>query len=1105
MKRIATILLILLATITAQAQVRSVSGTVVDMLDGQPLVGATVVALKLNSSDVDFSVGGTSADVDGRFSMSLPTTTQRIMVSYIGYKPQIIDVSGVDEPLMVQLEADAQNISEVVVTGYGDVERRKVTASVAKLNIDDAPRVAMSVDQMLAGQLSGVSVQAMSGAPGSAPKIRIRGTSSLNGTQDPLWVLDGIPLEGTDLPDLEENNIDQLYSSSIAGINPSDIENITVLKDAAATAIYGARAANGVIVITTKRGKHGRIRVNYSGKLAVVQNPSLDRLRLLNADQKVDLELALARSDYGYMSSKGAVARIIDAAGERSALQGGGVAALSSATQEQLDVLRSVNTDWASVLFRPALSHDHFLSLSGGGDNANYYFSAGYYDEKASTIGVGAQRYNITAKTEFRFTDRLKLGVSLFGNQRRNSSYLTTTTGFSNPLFYSRRANPYQQVYAADGSFAPDLDMQGYGQNAGDALAFNIVQERQSTSNVLDKKALNALFDLDLRIMEGLVYEMQLGLQYDLQEVESHSDPQSYATRYEREKGKLASGSFIPEGGILKNTATNAFQYTWKNMLRYRATLAEEHELEVMFGTEMRRNSEKITFSAAYGYDDNTLTIKPIIYPNETYATGTNFPLFRRNLYENAFVSFFATTSYTFRGRYTMGASIRYDGSNIFGVDPKYRYLPLYSVSVLWRVVDEPWMPQADWLSDLSLRASYGLQGNIDKSTSPKLVGEWKQNATLLPGGSEKNISVSAPPNEKLRWEKTASVNLGFDIALLRNRLKFSADYYHRRSNDLIGMKQLPLETGFDYATINWSSMSNSGVELNLMATPVKTERWQWNIGLNLAYNQNTVHKLTVRSDQRTPVGEGYPVGAVFVLPYAGLDQQGYPLIYNTNDDPVLISDLLSISMMGPSATRGLSAVDERRVYQYAGTDEAPYSGGLSTQLRFDGWELSLSAAANLGHRVLIRPYYDITRYDRGLNTSDHILSRWTPENPNGQYPRLISDKSNAQWTLPDGTTTTRYVATEYGAYNDFGYDKSLSLYLRNAGYVRLQSVRLAYSLPSSIISRWHIESLKIALEGTNLLVYGLDYDGFMDPETMKNPFAQPIPKTVTLSLNVGF
>ena len=1093
MKRIATILLILLATITAQAQVRSVSGTVVDMLDGQPLVGATVVALKLNSSDVDFSVGGTSADVDGRFSMSLPTTTQRIMVSYIGYKPQIIDVSGVDGPLTVQLEADAQNISEVVVTGYGDVERRKVTASVANLNIDDAPRVAMSVDQMLAGQLSGVSVQAMSGAPGSAPKIRIRGTSSLNGTQDPLWVLDGIPLEGTDLPDLEENNIDQLYSSAIAGLNPSDIENITVLKDAAATAIYGARAANGVIVITTKKGKHGRIRVNYSGKLAVVANPDISRMRLLNANQKVDLELSLAQSDYDFMSSKGAVGRILDASGERSAFAGGGWNALSASTQSQIDALRTINTDWNGVLFRPSLSHDHFLSLSGGSDNATYYFSAGYYDEKGSTIGVGTQRYNITAKTEFRFSERFKIGVSLFGNQRKNMSYLTTTTGFSNPLFYSRRANPYQQVYAADGSYAPDYDMQGYGKN-GDALAFNMVQERNSTSNTLSKEALNALFDLDFRILEGLVYEMQLGVQYDMQEVETYSDNQSYATRYERKKGEVKGGSsVIPDGGIVKNTASNAFQYTLKNMLRYRGELGEQHELEVMVGNELRRNREKITFAAAYGYDDNTLTIKPLIYPDASYASDVMFPLFRRNAYENAFVSFFATTSYTFRGRYTLGASIRYDGSNIFGVDPKYRYLPLYSVSALWRVIDEPWMLQAQWLSDLSLRASYGLQGNIDKSTSPKLVGEWKQNVSMLPGTSEKNISVSAPPNEKLRWEKTASVNLGMDMAVLRNRLKISADYYYRRSNDLIGMKQLPLETGFDYATINWSSMSNRGVEVNLSAMPIKTGQWQWNVALNMAYNQNTVHKLTVRSDQRTPVGEGYPVGAVFVLPYAGLDQQGYPLIYNANGEALLITDLLQLSMVGPSVSRGLSPVDERNAYVYAGTDEAPYSGGLSTQLRYGGWELSLAAATNLGHRVLVWPYYSLTDYDRGLNTSDHILQRWTPENPNGVYPRLITAK------------TVAGRATEYGAYSDFGYDKKLSLYLRNAGYVRLQSVRLAYSVPSSIISRWHIESLKIALEGSNLLVYGVDYDGFIDPETMKNPFAQPIPRTITLSLNVGF
>lgn len=1069
-----------------------IKGKVIDKSDNTTLIGATLLVLLPNSNEIDYTAGGATTDFDGNFELRIPAKATRFMVQYMGYKPQIFEVNNVNSPLQILLEIDSQAIEEVVVTGYGGIERRKVTASIEKITLDEVPKNAMSVDQMLQGQLSGVSVQAVSGAPGSAAKIRIRGTSSLNGTQDPLWVLDGIPLEGTDLPDMSDNNIDQLYSSAIAGINPSDIESITVLKDAAATAIYGARAANGVIVITTKKGKIGKIRVNYSGKTSVISRPNLDRLKLLNAEQKVNLELDLLKSDYDYMSKKGGVARILDALNEKDIFIKNGWEAISPEAKEKINELKNNNTNWNNELFRPTMSQDHFISLSGGNENAAYYFSTGFYDEKGATIGVGTRRYNITAKTEFRFSEKFKVGVSLFGNQRQNNSYLTTTTGFSNPVFYSRRANPYQPIYLSDGNYAPDLDMQGYGKN-GDALPFNIIQERDATKNIMQKKAINAILDLEYRILETLVFESQFGVQYDDSQLETLAEEQSYATRYERKKGELTTGSFVPKGGVLKSTAGNSFQYTFKNMLRYKTKFSDWHDFEIMLGTELRKNKDKNIFSAAYGYDPNTLTSKPIIYPDPSYAVA--FPLFRKNLYENAFVSFFGTSSYTFNDRYTFGASIRYDGSNIFGVDPQYRYLPLYSISLLWRASEEEFLKNQKWLSNLSFRISYGLQGNIDKSTSPKLVGEWKPELTLLPGAFEPNIAVSSPPNEKLRWEKTSSFNAGVDVAVIKNRFKLSADFYYRRSNDLIGMKRLPLETGFDYTTINWSSMSNRGIELNLSALFLKTTNWSWNSQLNFAYNQNTVHKLTVRSDQRTPVIEGYPVGAIFTLPYAGLDEYGYPLIYDENNNPVLITNLFDLKTgVGGSIERGLSPIDQRSRYRYAGTDEPPYSGGWTNRITFRNWEFSTSLTFNFGHKVLIKPFYSLSAYDRGMNTSNHILDRWTVQNPNGKYPRLITEKTI------DGKRLT-----EYGAYNYFKYDQNLDLWLRDAGYVRLQALRLAYKVPNEITKKWKIDNIKLALEANNLFVYGFDYEGFLDPETMKNPFAQPIPKTITLSINVGF
>jgi TonB-dependent SusC/RagA subfamily outer membrane receptor len=373
-------------------------------------------------------------------------------------------------------------MDEVVVTGYQNIERRKLTASVSTVGIsEEKVGTIKNIDQALAGQVAGLSTMSSSGAPGAPVKIRIRGTASMNGTQDPLWVLDGIPLEGTDVPKMEElKDIDNIYQTAIAGINPADIENITVLKDAAATAIYGARAANGVIVITTKKGKIGKPQINLSAKLTVNPRLSIDRLNLLNSDEKVDLELDLLRTDYTYRENKGGVAQILSNLGETAAYKAGGWSALSLDAQNQINNLRTINTDWNSALFRTVLNQEYYLSLSGGTDKVNYYTSVGWYDEQGNVRGVENNRFNMTLKTDYRINKFLKLGASVYANQRKSDTYLTDYNSFTNPIYYSRIANPYQLIYDADGNYIYDKNVEG---RADTDLDFNIMEERENTSN----------------------------------------------------------------------------------------------------------------------------------------------------------------------------------------------------------------------------------------------------------------------------------------------------------------------------------------------------------------------------------------------------------------------------------------------------------------------------------------------------------------------------------------------------------------------------------------------------------------------------------------------
>ena len=357
------------------------------------------------------------------------------------------------------MRADSKVMDEVVVTGYQNIERRKLTASVSTVGIsEEKVGTIKNIDQALAGQVAGLSTMASSGAPGAPVKIRIRGTASMNGTQDPLWVLDGIPLEGTDVPAMEElKDIDNIYQTSIAGINPADIENITVLKDAAATAIYGARAANGVIVITTKKGKQGKPQINLSAKLTVNPRLSIDRLNLLNSDEKVDLELDLLSSNYTYRENKGSVAQILSNLGETAAYKAGGWSALSPEAQNQINNLRTINTDWNDALFRTVLNQEYYLSLSGGTDKVNYYTSVGWYDEQGNVRGVENNRFNMTLKTDYRINKFLKLGASVYANQRKQDTYLTDYNSFTNPIYYSRIANPYQLIYDENGNYVSKM------------------------------------------------------------------------------------------------------------------------------------------------------------------------------------------------------------------------------------------------------------------------------------------------------------------------------------------------------------------------------------------------------------------------------------------------------------------------------------------------------------------------------------------------------------------------------------------------------------------------------------------------------------------------
>lgn len=622
-KRVLIVLLCFVGALSsAFAAEKKVQGVVISSEDNLPLIGASVyvTAEDLKKAGSAQTTMGVITDVDGQFSIAIPAGITRFFCSYVGYDVLEVKLVPGKEHYEITLHASSQMLDAVVVTGYQTVERRKLTAAVSKLDISDETIGAVkSIDQALAGQIAGLSVSPTSGAPGAPAKIRIRGTASLNGTQDPLWVLDGIPLEGTDVPEPDElNDITNMKQSSIAGLNPADIENITILKDAAATAIYGARAANGVIVITTKKGKVGKPVINFSSRFTYTPTLSLDRLNLLNSAEKVGLEMDMIRNNYSPDNHKGGVYNILSNYNELSAFQNGGWDALSSDTQAAINRLKSVNTNWGDILFRDAFSQEYNLSLSGGTERVTYYTSFGYYKEDGNVDGVGMDRFNLVGKTSYKVNSILKVGASMFANRRKNTNYLTDAYGMSNPVFYSRKANPYFELYDKNGNYNYDYDIQN---NTDKDLGFNIFEERQNTSNESVVNSFSSIFDAELRFNDKWKLTSQFGYQLEKTSREEIADWESYAMRYYYKLSEYSQGGetkhFLPEGGMQKSYENSNSQITWKAMGEYRDSFNDIHELEVMAGTELRKTWYETLFSAGYGFDRKTLTTKPVISPTK--------------------------------------------------------------------------------------------------------------------------------------------------------------------------------------------------------------------------------------------------------------------------------------------------------------------------------------------------------------------------------------------------------------------------------------------------------------------------------------------------------
>lgn len=1111
MKKLILLLLFSLPCFLYAQQTIEIKGRILDRADGLPIIGATIFIDPNDSANKNYSPQGTMSDVDGYFVFKLPISVKTVIVSCMGYESLKLDISNQKE-YIVRLSQNSLVLDDVVVTGYQNIEKRKLTSSIVKVDMKQINRVGVSsVDQMLEGQLAGVYTSSTSGAPGAVSKTRIRSAVTINGTDDPLWVLDGMPLEGNEIPSnwTDKDNIDNLRTMSIAGMNPDDIADITVLKDAAATAIYGARAANGVIIITSKKGARKQpMRINVSAATFITEKPQSDKLNLMNASEKVDFELLLAANkNLDFQKGMGAVARILDLNGgaDRDNLING--RALSKEGLEAINKLRSSGINWFDEIYRRSINQQYSVGVSGGGDRTAYYFSAGYYNEEGTTKGTSFERFNLTLKTDFHITNNLKFGAALFGTVTDNSSYITDANGFSNPANYTRRVNPYLNVYNSDGSYLYDPDMVAYQKNNDETLPFNFIEESTNTKYNLNNRAFKSLFDIEYKPIKELKLYTQLGLQLENSTMERFADKETYFVR-KYHKDKTSEVLDIPLGGVIKNADGDIFQYNWKLQAEFSKNFNNKHEFDFMAGLELRANTNESITTQAFGYDPKNLTSKPIIFDNtdagQRAALSSKYRLYQKSFTENRFTSYFITSSYTYKRKYTLFGSMRYDGTNIFGVDKEYRFTPLWSLSGAWTIKNEEWMKNVDWISNLKLRASYGVQGNIDKNTSPYVIGVW---GTTNIGGVYEPIIDASLPNRYLRWETTKTWNVGLELGFFDSRLNMMVEAYHRVSDNLITPELLPQENGFSYTSSNFGKMTGKGLELSINSVNVVTKDFRWSTSFNISTVKTIINKINFEQDPFAPSRQGYSPTAIFGYKIAGLDENGLPLILNSDGKAVSMKEhfggYVNDLGWGDYYYSFENSADKIKASQtYLGDGAPKFTGGLINTFNYKGFDLTISGNFVINQLVMAQPFYNPVATNPGLNISKEALNIWREDNKNSNYPTILP-MGNSMISGAEPTDAQFASAIFDGVSTDI-FSK-FDIWMRNMSYFRINSIRLGYSLPSTFVNKLKLSQVRVSVETRNPFVISTNYKGYFDPENYGNIYAQPLARTISFGLNISF
>ena len=989
------------------AQTREVTGTVISSEDAMPVIGASVV--------VKGTTTGTVTDYDGKFTLNVPTSVKTLLISYIGMETQEVAIT---QNMKVSLSSDTQTLEEVVVTGYGVMKKAAFTGAAQVVGSDNlTKRTDANFMKSLEGSVAGLQISSFTGQPGAFAATTIRGKGSVNSGTEPLYVIDGIAIYSDKMGVNSTTGSGDMAASPMANINPNDIESITVLKDATATAIYGARAANGVIVVTTKKGASGKARFNFNAKAGTsfVANLNND-YRTVNLDRYKEIwKEGLVNAGY------------------------------AANTTEASDVLNSYvndwygvdlagdvqNVDWLDAVISNGATQDYNLSVQGGNESMRYYISGGYFENKGVLIGTGMKRYSGRLSLDGN-SDRLGYGLSVNGALSDIDNSMTESQ-YINPIVAVYDLRPFQQIYNQDGTY----NMDAYY----NPIALNDEERGDKRNQKQTTVVVNPYFTY--KLAEGLTWKTNAGLSLiDLGE-------SFYSSKY--------NPQYSDSGMLGERNMERATTYSITNTVNYIKSFNEIHNINVLLGQEAQKVAFSRVYASASGYPSDS------VFELDNASTPVSAGSMTK---ASTLSSFFMNAEYNYNNKYYGSASFRYDGSSRFGANNKWA--PFWSVGAKYRISEEAFMEETkDWLSDLTVRGSYGTVGNQD-------IGYYAAMGLYTYGYSYNSKPGAVPtqiPNPDLKWETVAKADLGLH-AVLFDRFTVEMDYYNQRTKDMIFDVPLSYTSGFESVMINIGEMENQGFEFLINSNVMKTKDFRWDVNLTGTFNRNKIIKLaTDKPIENTTtirkVGEAY--NTFYMAEYAGVDPEtGSPLWYKGKE--------------GKETTSNINEAGQRIV----GSADPKFYGGIGMNFKYKNFDLSADVSYTLGNKV----YNSGFSYD--MQVGHYFL---------GPVSNYVYEN---RWQKPGDITNV----PKFEAGNSSSAEANSTRFLMDGSYLRMKSVVLGYTLPSKLLAKAGISNLRVYASADNLFtITSSDYIGF-DPQTRPTGFqswSYPVPTNIMFGLNLGF